>query len=317
MIDPGFPAYLPGKIAMLTAYFDESEVGQNLCVVGGFVSTSEKWVKFSEECERLKSEFGIPYFHSVKLLSHQSSRLYGHLSMERRLKLVHALKEAIMKWTEYSLMSTIIPRAYNALTTCEWRNHNKTYYAACFYWLLIGLEELFAEENDETVTIFFEAGHRHEGEIINLLRHYKLFSDIDPDIVVNQPYPLPLKIGGYGALTKELAPPLWAADLISYCFIRRVAHKDAFCRDLGRYIESTVPSFGICVDEEKIEGMKSLAASVAAENEEFRAEMHEMTKIFHQFGVRAIRDKRGVMFDFENMTAEQTARFMEAPWRNH
>ncbi len=301
---------------MLTAYFDESEVGKKLCVVGGFVSTSEKWIKFSEECERLKAEFDIPYFHSVKLFSPQSSRLYGHLSMARRLELVHALKEAILKWTEYSLMSTISPRAYNALTTCEWRNRNKTYYAACFYWLLIGLEELFAEETEETVTIFFEAGHQHAGEVENLLRNYKLFSDIDPDVVINRPYPLPLKIGRYGRLTKELAPPLWAADLLSYCFTRQVSHGDRFCRDLGRAIESKVPSFGIHIDEEKIEGMKSLAASVIEENKEFRADMHEMTKIFHQVGVRAVRDKRGLMVDLEHMTPEQRARFMEASWRN-
>jgi hypothetical protein len=308
MIDPGFPTYLSGNIAMLTAYFDESEYGEKLCVVGGFVSTSEKWVRFSEECERLKSEYSIPYFHSVKLFSPQPSRIYGHLSTERRLELVDALKDAIMKWTEHSVMSTVIPRAYNALTTTEWRNRNDTYYSACFYWILICLEELFDEE---TVTIFFEAGHKHAGGVENLLRRYKLFCDIDPDVVINRPSPLPLKIGGYGRLTKELAPPLWAADLISYCTAREVARKDSFCCDLGRSIASKVPSFGICIDEEKIEIMKNVSASVAEQNKQFRAEMHEMTKFLHKFGVRAEKDKRGVGFNFEHMTPEQRDRFME------
>jgi hypothetical protein len=303
---------------MLTAYFDESEVGKKLCVVGGFVSTSEKWVRFAEECERIKVEYSVPFIHTVKLLSPQSSRIYGHLSMDRRLDLCRSLKEAIIRWTEHSVLSTVVPRTYDALTTCEWRSQNKTYYAASFSWILIALEELFCEEEEkeEAVTIFFEAGHRHAGEVENMLRHYKLFSDIERGVMRPPNEPLPLKLGGYGRLTKEIAPPLWAADLISYCFTRSVAYKDAFCREILEDIAVQVPSVGIGIDEEKIELMKRVASSVVEQNKQFRKDMHEMTRTLQRFGVRAVKDKRGIMFDFEHMTLEEKKRFMETEWAN-
>lgn len=297
---------------MLSAYFDESEVGNRLCIIGGVVSTADKWVRFAEECEALKREFQIPYFHSVKLFNPQSQGIYKHLDMTRRCELVSAFTESIVKWTERSVVTTISPQRYNALTTPEWRRHNKTYYAASFHWMLIALEEIFCDDGaSKTLSLFIESGHKHEQEVLNMLKDYKMWSDEEDGYHIHPNNPMPLKIGSYGASGKATAPPLWAADILSYSWARRVSKDQAYFDDLLAVMDTNQSSCGICIDTEKIELLKRIPETVKAENKLFYEDMHHLGKILYGYGIRTVKDKRGVVFDMEGMTKEQQRRFSE------
>lgn len=310
--NPGFPAYLPGRIAVLSAYFDESARGDDLLILGGFVSTSEKWVRFSEHCERVKKDFRIPYVHSTQIFSRKSTGIYRHLSNENKRQVIAELTRAITDWTEQSLVVTVIPRQYNNLTTAQWRNENGTSYGACFQWMLIALfEELCLPNAEEKrVSIFLEDGHKHAGEAEQIIRDWKVFADNDPEIETIREAACPLKIGGYGRLTKEDSPPLWAADLISYCFYRQIVYRDKSFANLTQSIGEMVPISGICVDERKIETMKEIIASSKSEEREWRQDMHELIKFGHKFGLKAIKHKKGVMLDLSEMMPEQIEGFL-------
>jgi hypothetical protein len=297
---------------VLSAYFDESARGDDLLILGGFVSTSEKWVRFSEHCEHIKKEFGIPYVHSAELFSRKSTRRYRHLSTGRKRQVVAEFTQAIRDWTERAVVVTIIPRQYNRLTNQQWRNTNGTSYAACFHWMLIALfEELCLPDTEEKkLSIFLEDGHKHAGEAEQVIRDWKMFADDDPDIKTIREVACPLRIGSYGRLSKEDSPPLWAADLISYCFYKQIVYRDRFFADLTQRIGEIVPISGICIDEQKIESMKEIAASAEAERGEWRQDMHELVKFGHQFGLKAHKHKEGVMLDLTDMTPEQIEGFL-------
>lgn len=297
---------------MLTAYLDESTHGEDLLVLGGVVSTSEKWVQFSRRCEQIKNEFRIPYVHSVELFSLKSTRRYGHLSKQRRLQVVAELKQAILDWVEFSLVVTVIPREYNRLTTQQWRNANGTSYAACFQWMLIALNEQLCLPSGEQkgVSIFLEEGHHHAGEAEQVIREYKTLADDDPEIKTIREAEYPLKIGAYGRLMKEIAPPLWAADLISYCFYKQIVCRDRSFADLMQMIERRVPISGICIDEQKIKTMKEIVASSETARSKWQQDTHELVKLGHRFGLKARKHKKGVMLDLTDMTPEQIEGFL-------
>ena len=289
---------------MLTAYFDESAHGDRFLVVGGFVSTADKWACFSRDCERIKSEFEIPYVHAVKLFDPNSTRLYGHLSMERRIAVAAELIRSIRDFAEFSVVETIFPRQFNSLTTKEWRDQNGAPYQMCFQMILCTLNEWLCVPNNEahTVSIFLEDGHRNAGGAEEIIRGYKAWSDDDPDAPVafgRQPL---LKIGGYGRLTKETAPQLWAADLISYCMYRRIVHKDMFFSHLMDKIEERVPIVGACINKEMIELLKEASIEGRALLSEWQRDTHELVKYLGQFGVRVEKHRKGILFDLSNAT---------------
>jgi hypothetical protein len=71
---------------VLSAYFDESGHDKNLLVVGGLVSTPERWVQFSGECEEIKRHFKIKHIHAAELLisRKQGSTAISLLKIESR-----------------------------------------------------------------------------------------------------------------------------------------------------------------------------------------------------------------------------------------
>lgn len=295
----------------LTAYLDESGHDDRLLIMGGFVSSSEKWDRFSTECDLIKAHFDIPFIHSAELFNLKKKRLYGHLPQESRSQVAGALMSAIIDHTEFSIVASVIPRVYNRLTTKQWRSTYGTAYSSCINGILIGLTEYLDLPPGETLTlsIFLEDGHAHAGEAENVVRDYKTFSDnlAESDVpVVDRWIEEPtLRIGRYGRLTKEMAPPLWAADLISYCTYNSIVRKDFLCCDILKKIHDRVPGFGVKLFDEQIRTIIDDTVQAETALQERAEGIHRLVKYLFQFGVTAHRDRRGVILDFSEMTPKQ------------
>jgi hypothetical protein len=294
----------------LTAYFDESGHDDKLLIMGGFVSTSERWARFSVECDRIKSYFDIPYIHATELFNLKKTRHYGHLPLKLRHQVAGALMSAIIDHTAFSVTAVVIPRVYNRLTTKQWRSTYGTAYSSCIDGILVGLTEYLDLPPGETLTlsIFLEDGHAHAGEAENVIRDYKTFSDnlAESDVPVIRWIEEPtLRIGEYGRHTKEMAPPLWAADLISYCTYNQIMRGDSFCADIMQKIHDRVPGFGVTLFDEQIQYMIDVTGRAETEMRERAEDIHNLVKYSFQFGVTAQRIRGGIMMDFSGTTPEQ------------
>lgn len=306
-----------GKIVELTAYFDESGHDDKLLIMGGFASTSEKWLLFSAECDLIKAYFDIPYIHATELFNLKRKRLYGHLSQEQRSQVAGALMSAIIDHAEFSMVASVIPRVYNRLTTRQWRSTYGTAYSSCINGILIGLTEFLNLPAGETLTLsaFLEDGHAHAVEAENVIQGYKTFSDnlAESEVpVIDRWIEEPtLRIGDYGRLTKEMAAPLWAADLISYCTYRQIMRRDLFCADIMEKIDDKVPGFGVKLFDEQIRAMIDDTVQAETAMKERHEYIHRLVNYHFQFGIKAHSDRRGVMLDFSGMTPEQERRWLD------
>jgi hypothetical protein len=292
---------------VLTVYLDESGHDDKLLVMGGFASTSERWLEFSKECDLIKAHFDIPDIHAAELFNLKRTRHYGHLTLNRRTQAAGALVSAILDHAEFSLAVTVIPRVYDRLTTKQWRSKYGTVYSSCVSGILIGLTEFLDIPNGEALTlnIFLEDGHAHAGEAEEVIRDYKAFSDKSDVPALGGILDPPLRIGEYGRLTKEAAAPLWAADLISYCTYGQIVRRDAFCAEIMQTIQNRIPGFGVHLGDEQIQTM--VQDTVLGENLqlEWKENIHQLVKYLFQFGITAHKDRRGVMLDLSAMTSEQ------------
>jgi len=296
----------------LTGYFDESGHDDKLLIMGGFVSTTEKWDRFSKECDLIKTYFNIPYIHATELFNLKKSKCYGHLSLNSRKEVAGALMSAIIDHTEFSLIISIIPREYNLLTTQQWRSKYGSAYSTCITGIILGLIEHFSlyadTDNTLTFSIYLEDGHKHSAEAEEEIRKYKTFSDdsesTDSKVIRSSP-DLNLRIGKYGRLTKEMSPPLWASDLISYCTYNEIARRDAFCADIMQKIHNRVPGFGVLLGREQIEQIIESTKLGEDLNRQWYQDMPGVVRYLYQFGITAHRDQKGIAFDSTHMTSEQ------------
>ena len=223
---------------------------------------------------------------------------------------------AIIDHTEFSVTAVVIPRVYNRLTTKQWRSTYGTAYSSCINGILIGLTEYLDLPPGKTLTlsIFLEDGHAHAGEAEKVIRDYKTFSDnlAESDLPVIRWIGEPtLRIGGYGRPTKEMAPPLWAADLISYCTYNQIMRRDSFCADIMQKIHDQVPGFGVKLFDEQIQAMIDDTVLAETALRERTEDIHHLVKYYFQFGVTAHRNRGGVMLDFSGMTPEQERRWSD------
>lgn len=300
----------------LTGYFDESGHDDKLLIMGGFVSTTEKWDLFSKECNQINAYFNVPYIHATELFNLKKKKIYGHLSCKQRGEVAGALMSAIIDYTELSLVVSIIPREYNLLTTQKWRSKYGSAYSTCITGIILGLIEHFSlnAETDNTLnfSIYLEDGHTHAAEAKEEIRKYKIFTDdlksADTKVIKSGP-DLGLKIGEYGLLKKEMAPPLWASDLISYCTYNEIARRNAFCADIVQEIDKQVPGFGVMLGQEQIQQIVEATELGEDINKQWFQDMHGVVKHLYQYGITAHRDQIGIAFDCTKMTSEQYKAF--------
>lgn len=296
----------------LTAYLDESGHNDKLLVIGGFVSSPERWLEFSKECDLIKAHFHIPYIHAAELFSPKSTRRYGHLSLSRRREVLGCLMSAIIDHAEFSAAVTVIPSLYDSLTTNQWRSKHGSSYAGCVNGFLIGLVEYLDMSLGETINLnlFLENGHRNEKEVEEMIRDYKAFYDeFDIPVLGGRAEPV-LSIDDYGLIEKRTASPLWAADLICYCTYNQIMRRDPLCSEILETLHGRVPGFGVCLGRKQIETMIESAADAETQKLEWQADMHQNVRYLYQFGITAHKDKRGVIFDFTGMSSVQKENFM-------
>ena len=296
----------------LTAYLDESGHNDKLLVMGGFVSTPEKWLEFSKECDLIKAHFHIPYIHAAELFSPKSTRHYGHLNLGRRREVLGCLMSAIIDHAELSAAVTVIPRLYDSLTTNQWRSKHGSSYAGCVNGFLIGLVGYLDISQGETLALnlFLEDGHAHANEAEEMIRDYKAFYDESDVPVLGGPAETVLSIGDYGLIEKGTASPLWAADLICYCTYNQIMRHDPLCTEIMETLHERVSGFGVCLGRKQIEAMIESAADAEKLKREWQADMHHNVRYLYQFGITAHKEKRGVMFDFTGMSSVQKENFM-------
>jgi hypothetical protein len=300
----------------LTGYFDESGHNDKLLIMGGFVSTTEKWDQFSKECDLIKTYFNIPYIHATELFNLKKNKRYGHLSPNRRGEVAGALMGAIINYAELSIVVSIIPREYNLLATQQWRTKYGSAYSTCITGIILGLIEHFnlsADTNNTlTFSMYLEDGHAHAAEAEEEIRRYKIFTDdlesMNTKVIKTSP-DIGLKIGEYGRLAKETASPLWAADLISYCTYNEIVRRDAFCANIMRKIDNRVPGFGVLLGREQIQQIIDSTKLGEDINDQWYKDMHGLVKYLYQFGITAHHDPTGIAFDFTKMNSEQKEAF--------
>jgi hypothetical protein len=215
-----------------------------------------------------------------------------------------------MDFTDFSITITVVPNEFNRLTTKEWRQKNCGAYGACFGMMLSGLGEvLCSNDEEEMVSMFIEDGHTNSGGALEVIRKYKETSD-DPEVPTVKLQNLPLKIGAYGVVSKKLAPPLWASDLLAYGVNRMASSRDQYILDLLTKITNRVDSIHLHMDSAQIEHMKEVFKSTEDTIALRQENSHKIVKLLHKFGGRAERVKGGVALHTEGMTDEQKIAFL-------
>ena len=300
--------------SVLETYLDESGHDNRLLLIAGLVSEAARWVLFTNECERIKAHFKIPYIHATELLNLKKRRLYGHLTANERSQLLGTLLSAIRDHAEFSLCSAVIPVEYNSITTPEWRARNGTAYSLCVSGVLIGLAEWLKRVSRQShlVRIILEDGHAHSGEAVETVTGFKTSTDdLDLPTIGDQPTSSLLKIGCLLG-TKATMPPLWAADLVAYCTYDQIIRRDEWCAEIMDTLEDRVPSFGVSWDEEKIKFFVAKSIEMESGRREWEAETHNLVKyLYREHGILARKHSRGVILDFSEMTSNQRQRFLE------
>jgi hypothetical protein len=103
--------------AMFTAYFDDSghpDRGPEL-VVGGYISTVEKWVRFEEEWSEVLELFDVEYFH-MKEFAHSTGEFSGWKGNDgRRIAFLKRLAKVIRRRVLASVSSAMLMNDFRAV----------------------------------------------------------------------------------------------------------------------------------------------------------------------------------------------------------
>jgi hypothetical protein len=108
-------------MAFLTAYFDDSghPASHRVVALGGFVSTTDHWIRFSKEWQGVLKEFDVPYMH-MKEYAHSVGPFVGWKGDEsKRLEFMKRLI-ALLKGLPKGSACSVMTEPFNAVNKRYW-----------------------------------------------------------------------------------------------------------------------------------------------------------------------------------------------------
>jgi len=146
-------------MAMFTAVFDAGghESDQPCLSVGGFISTADRWMEFSEQWQKLLHLAGLPYYH--------------HSEHRYREDLLPQLLETIREFAFAKFGACIAFRTFGTFAALPEASQRLNAYAMCAQ-LCVGMTYHWALENQipkEKVRFIFEDGDVGKGLFIKIM----------------------------------------------------------------------------------------------------------------------------------------------------
>ena len=207
------PAY-SGRpwIMALGAYFDASgNLNDPVFVIGGFLSTTERWEQFSFEWKALLAEWDLEYFHMTDFENGKGpyTEWDEGIRHERLDKLLTLIETHVIGSFLVSLSEVNFREVYGADAKPEWR-----YFLAArhLFWVVSQVDRdgndlrVYSLGDTERIGWVFEAGDQGIGTIDKMYRAY-----YNNPILRGVFRLLSFTIGG-----KADYPPLQAADILAY-----------------------------------------------------------------------------------------------------
>lgn len=159
---------------MFTAYFDDSgSPDSGICLgVAGFVATPEKWVEFEKAWHSVLTSYGIGYFH-MREYAHSVGQFKEWKGKEgKRRTLLKKLIKCLNGRVNMSFSSAVVLKEYNEVDALY------PMHEAMGYPLALCGRTCSAKINSwrkrrkitEEVEIILEAGSKHAGDLVRLLK---------------------------------------------------------------------------------------------------------------------------------------------------
>ncbi|MGI0085482.1 MAG: DUF3800 domain-containing protein [Nitrososphaerales archaeon] len=190
------------KVALLRAFFDESERENGLVCVAGYVFASEQARELAKEFRAEFARYGG--FHMNELIPKR--RGYKNISDDERNRLIESAVNIVRERFSYGVAVTVNKHEYEAQAPRFIRGFKNAYPFLCH--LAMSAVPYLAERNGDhrLVHYVFEAGHPFEPEAMFAVGQVAKV----PELKTHYRY------AGHSFLPKADAVPLQAADLLAW-----------------------------------------------------------------------------------------------------
>lgn len=314
------------SVAFLSFYLDESYgKGRPDLVVGGFVSSVDRWAGFASrwKCE-VQEQFKIPYFHMKELMD-KRNYIYRHLSTQEKVRLFDTALTIIREHADFGVACRINPEEQAAITTSDERSFYGSAYTMAVYGCLWAIKDRLGEKvAGTTLDVFLEDGHRNTKQALGALQEaWRIQQGIDPStlpfssIWINQDSfedrkQRELQYGTVALGTKAQMRPLQAADLLAYGVLNisgEPSPSEAFFTVVLNEIGSSAPIFIYDLTPEKIRKSLDTHLEKIEEGTEVR---NQIARAVGKVGGKVRRHEGGFGVHFENPTNEKWRALGEA-----
>jgi hypothetical protein len=315
---------------VLEAYIDESDTKDDDCpilILAGYVAADDQWALLAKRWSEALSKAGVKYFHARKLSS-GNSRLYRHLTFDRRRELITELSSAIADHVNFGIALMIQADSWELLTTKSFRCKYGSLYGAAISLLMVHLAAILKSPKSDPVPIgvFLEEGHANAMDALRRIRDYKNERrapalqelDIPADtqvrfLNVENPFQdYRIAVNGYGLVEKRKVPPVQAADLLAYllgALSRPALHPvyDGVLQRLNQRVKHHI--IPVCGHE-----IMLIAERIDAFSEwtkEMNQGLWRRRKQLESLGVKVIDNKGQKVLDLRHLTAEQREKIIK------
>lgn len=191
-----------GNVALLQAYFDESERPGGLLCVAGFAFAPQQALKLAKEYRAHFGEYGG--FHMKDVVNR--AKRYKGISDSLRDSLVKRAVEIVKRRFSYGVAVTVNVDEFKAEAP-RWLRGFKNPYPFLCHMAMVGLAKVSTDHGDASpITYFFEAGHPHESEAHDFVAIATMTDELRSFY----------RYSGSAFLPKAQAVPLQAADLLAW-----------------------------------------------------------------------------------------------------
>jgi hypothetical protein len=307
---------------MLEAYLDESgsHGSAPVLLVAGYVAEAESWRNFSTSWGASLAQYGVQHFH-MKEIKNGRSRLFRHLSEEKRRELLELLVRHVKK---HALMGSVVymrPSEWVQATDQKLRNSYGSAYGMCINLILRQLDNTLINplQFPEVVNVFIESGHKNEVDGLRQLKEWKELTDPPPEEIEGRPImraaPNPereelLRVASYGSGTKDTVYPSHAADLLAHVahgIIDAVHHgkENILLSGLGDALFSSVVHVSTYWDLANLRELVATLRQGDAEKLQIRARIHEKKKAIRALGLKVKQYAWGVTMDGRHLSEKE------------
>ena len=191
-----------GKVALLEAYFDESERANGLLCVAGYVFAAPQARKLTKEFRAAFGSYGG--FHMKELVHKRKG--YKGISDKERARLVKRAVDIVNKRFTYGVAITVNRHEYETQAP-RWIRGFKNAYPYLCHMAMLAVATLAEKHNDPgPITYIFEAGNPFEAEARDAVKQVATTPEL------KRLY----RHSGDAFLPKADAVPMQAADLLSW-----------------------------------------------------------------------------------------------------